>query len=187
MASLLLTPSGKPCQLPRACVHAKFFQSCPTLQTGPFPTLHSSSKYFYIFTHFLLLSFPVQRRALCSPRLTAIPVTLILSTSASSSTHNCQMTFFFPSSSPHSPSPSAYKQAKISLPIPREHSLDIISPKLLSFLFSSLHCQLLERNRLTDSHFLTTHSYLMPLQSGFQPSGSNNSALTQITKESTGC
>ena len=97
MASLLLTPPGKPCQFPRACMHAKVFQSCPTLQTVPLPAPHSSSKYFYLFTHFLLRSFPVQRRALCSPRLTAIPVTLILSTSSSSSTQdNCQMTLFFP-------------------------------------------------------------------------------------------
>ena len=95
--------------------------------------------------------------------------------------------FILPFHPLHCPSPSAYKQAEISLPIPKEHSPDILSPKLLSFLFSSRHCQLLERNRLTDSHFLTTHSYLMPLQSGFQPSGSNNSALTQITEESTGC
>ena len=72
------------------------------------------------------------------------------------------------------------------LPIPKEHSLDILPLKLPPILFSSLHCQLLERNMLTDSHFLTTHSYLMPVQSGFQPCGSNNSALTQITKENTG-
>lgn len=125
-------------------------------------------KIFTFFVQFFLFSLPAKSKIPCSPRLTTIAVTLILPMSPSLSSHLC------------GPSSSVYKQAKISLPILKEHSLDILPHRLSSILFSL--GQPLERNLYSpiSTPWPLTQSYAceiwLPAMQLF-----NNIALAQIT------